>query len=793
MKCFILRWLLKLRYRIEVEGVVPGEEPFVVAALCSSKLDPLILAAYTTSKKGTPSKRGVIVAAPKLCILLRQWIALPLFLDQASRFFGRRVLRVALPALEKERKKDWIVVVQGANNPLLEALRIENRKMFCATIEGMEGSRFMVGTSREPLKFWKAVSLVVRNGIFWMPKRKVKLTFREGGILYPNRAVSKEVPDFFWKKKSQIPELKYEEAVLAEVSRLAKKQSIRKEMHLYEDLMLDSLDVTELIITMEKKFGCRIPFAAVETVQDVISAARGISRQKPFNQIPSWMKPRPATQPPEGKSLGEAFLRSCDRLGSSLDAADPMGAVSYARLKSLSIGLRECVQKMPGKEIGVLMGASTETYCLIMAIILAGKTPVMLNWSQGPLWLDEVLEETGIEFIVTSAHFLQHLPMELSEKIEEKMVLLEELNQGVSFEKRQEALKISRQAADELIKRFNLDGLSGDETAVLLFTSGTEKMPKGVPLSHLNLLSNQRAVFEFVQFTSDDVLMGLLPVFHVYGFSLTGLFPLLIGLKTVYHPSPLDYQGALKEIERWQVTTVATVPTFMRGLLQMADSVQLKSLRRYVVGAEKPPPGLMEMIPAGAEVIEGYGLTECSPVLTLKRYPDDPGVGKLLRGIDCKIVDPESFKPIKTGKTGLIMVKGASVFKGYYRASGESSEWFNTQDIGFLDERGYLHLEGRESRTAKIGGEMIGLPAIETIVAQAFPPAQVAIIAESDPKKGSHLVLFTTRELSLEEVNHALNKAGLSPLLKISMIEKVESLPLTPLGKIDYKRLKKAF
>jgi long-chain-fatty-acid--[acyl-carrier-protein] ligase len=207
----------------------------------------------------------------------------------------------------------------------------------------------------------------------------------------------------------------------------------------------------------------------------------------------------------------------------------------------------------------------------------------------------------------------------------------------------------------------------------------------------------------------------------------------------------------------------------------------------------------MEMIPTHAEVIEGYGLTECSPVLTLRRAKVDLGVGKLLKGIDCLIVDPESYQPLPLGKAGVILVRGPSIFEGYYRSSIDpfkwinGQKWFDTQDLGFLDEKGYLHLQGRRSRTAKIGGEMISLPLLEDVIVKEFrskfPALQVAIIGQSDPKKGSHLVLVTNSELILEEVNHALNKAGLSPLLKIAVIEKVASLPLTPLGKIDYKKI----
>ena len=811
MKTFILRWLLKLRYHIEVEGVMPMSEPVTVYSLSKSELDPLILAAYIPSRKGlfmgVPGE-GIYHRWIKTALNRFSWISLPIFSERAARFFGRRLLREALPAFKKQHERDWIILIEGENNPLSRALRSEKRRVIFANIEGMEGSRFLITPTRKPFGFWKALFLVIQNGVFWMPKRKVKLTFQEDGevLLKPKWVAPQEVPDFFWTKRKALVSSS-EEVLLKEISRLSKKpvSSIRKEMRLYDDLMLDSLDVTELILTIEKEFHHRIFFQMLETVQDVLDAGKGISRFKKKEEIlqektiPNWLKPRPDVQPPEGKSIGEAFLRSCGRMGSSLACSDFMTTVSYARLKSLAVGLVDIVNQFPGKEVGLLIPSTGEMYPIIFALILAGKIPVMLNWSQGPFLMDQVLQETDVKVIVTTTAFLQHLPMELSEKAEEKMVLLEEISLGVTFKMRQEALELCRLPTEELLHHFKLDELTGKETAVLLFTSGTEKTPKGVPLSHHNLLSNHRAVLDFVKFTSEDVLFGLLPLFHVYGFSMTGIFPLLIGMKAVYHPSPLDFQGALKQIQRWQVTTVATVPTFMRGLLQSAGGEELKSVRRYVIGAEKPPADLMEMIPTNAEVIEGYGLTECSPVLTLRRAKVDLGVGKLLKGIDCLIVDPESYHPVPQGKAGVILVRGPSIFEGYYRSSIDpfklinGQKWFDTQDLGFLDEKGYLHLQGRRSRTAKIGGEMISLPLLEDVIVKEFrskyPALQVAIIGQSDPKKGSHLVLVTNSELILEEVNHALNKAGMSPLLKIAVIEKVASLPLTPLGKIDYKKV----
>ncbi len=804
MKSLILRWLLKLRYHIEVEGVEVLERPFTLVARCQSEIDPLLLLSRFSVFVGVPRDKIVRPWVRRLLSFF-DWVALPLFSDRAARFFGNRIVREMVPAFEKKLSQNWIIFLEGENNPLISAL--EKRVLIVATIEGMEGSLFQLDSLKKPFGFWKAIGFILQNGIFWMPKRKVKISFQRATLenyrelLKVKKHPLQEVPYRFWKKNSSGYSVKKEEILFKEIGRLSKKpvEEISSEMHLYDDLLLDSLDVTELVVLIEKEFQQRASFEMLETVDDVLQTARGRPRFKTREQIiqektlPSWVKARSEVKAPVGKTLAEAFLRSCDRMGQTLASTDPIETLSYARLKTLSVGLVGEIQKLPGKEIGLLIPASGEMYAVIFALILAGKVPVILNWSQGPRWMDEVLEQTEVQVVLTTANFLQHLPMELSERVEEKIVLLEELRMQITIEEREKGLELSRFSTESLLQYFKRDQMTGEETAVLLFTSGTEKAPKGVPLSHQNLLSNHRAILEFVPFTADDVIFGMLPLFHVYGFSLMGIFPLIVGLRVVYHPSPLDFQGILKQISRWQVTTLATVPTFLRALLQMAPLESLKTVHRFVIGAEKPPADLMKLIPEGAEVIEGYGLTECSPVLTLKTSIDR-GVGKLLKGIECQIVDPVTFQPVEPGRVGLILVRGEGVFKGYYRSSIdpfkmiEGKRWFNTQDLGLIDSEGFLHLQGRESRTVKIGGEMISLPVMEEVIFKAFKD-QVAIIGVADAKKGSHLVLFTMKELHLEDVNHALGQAGLSPLLKISQIEKIDTFPLTPMGKIDYKKL----
>jgi long-chain-fatty-acid--[acyl-carrier-protein] ligase len=279
---------------------------------------------------------------------------------------------------------------------------------------------------------------------------------------------------------------------------------------------------------------------------------------------------------------------------------------------------------------------------------------------------------------------------------------------------------------------------------------------------------------------------------------MTALFPLLIGLRVIFHPSPLDLQGIAHQAGAWEATVIATAPTFLKNFLQVATPEQLSKVRFFVVGAEKTPPDLIPAIEQKApqaSVIEGYGLTECSPVLTLSF--NQQGVGKPLDNVEIKIVDSDTFAPCPSGTSGLILAKGPNVFAGYLDSDMQpfieigGEKWFATQDLGFLDPQGVLHLAGRKSRTVKIGGELISLPFIEDLLWKSLknPALQIAVVGEDDARKGSHLILYTNQDLALDEVNQILRHSGASPLLKIKEVRRLPSLPLTAMGKIDYKKL----
>jgi long-chain-fatty-acid--[acyl-carrier-protein] ligase len=354
-----------------------------------------------------------------------------------------------------------------------------------------------------------------------------------------------------------------------------------------------------------------------------------------------------------------------------------------------------------------------------------------------------------------------------------------------------------------------LDQISKESPAVVLFTSGTEALPKAVPLSHENLLSNQRSAFPFANFDMHDILYAVLPPFHSFGFSVTGLLPLLTGLKAAYAPDPTDSHGMAVDIAHWQTTVFCCAPSFIKALFRAAKPEQLSSIRLFVSGAEKAPQDLFQSVEAlgpGHILIEGYGITECGPIVTLNP-PDKErkGVGPPLPGVRLCIIDLDSQKVLDTGQEGEICISGPNVFHGYlgHPASPfitlNGKSWYRSGDRGFLDKEGNLFISGRLKRFIKIGGEMVSLGGLEEELLRLAREKKWASLKEEAPslavavrEKESEkplIVLFTTFLLDRDVVNSALKESGLGRLVKIAEVRQLKEIPLTGTGKTHYRLL----
>src|ERR1044071_1530626 len=319
---------------------------------------------------------------------------------------------------------------------------------------------------------------------------------------------------------------------------------------------------------------------------------------------------------------------------------------------------------------------------------------------------------------------------------------------------------------------------TGDRTeAVLLFTSGSSGKPKGVPLTHRNILANISQFAVMLDAKRDDVMLASLPFFHSFGCTVTLWYPLIEGVRTASYPNPLEAGNIARIVERHAVTVMLATPTFLRAYLRKAEPPQLRSLRLLITGAEKLPNELAEVFEKRfqKEVLQGYGLTETSPVVSVN-LPEPkatkPGqsiqpsnrlgsAGKLLPGIAAEIRDPGTNCKKSLHETGMLWLRGPNIFEGYLDSPEQTAEvledsWLKTGDIGRFDEDGFLYVEGRLSRFSKIGGEMVPHETIEQKIisilsADEHSVRMIAVVGVMDAAKGEALVLLSTIDLDLSQ------------------------------------------
>jgi long-chain-fatty-acid--[acyl-carrier-protein] ligase len=435
-----------------------------------------------------------------------------------------------------------------------------------------------------------------------------------------------------------------------------------------------------------------------------------------------------------------------------------------------------------------------------LALLWAHKLPVLLNWTTGPVNLDHAAKVMQIRRVVTSRKFIDRIGVKI-EGVD--YVFLEDVRKGIGKPEAAITLLANRLFPGKVLA--SLPRFEPDDTAVVLFTSGSEKAPKAVPLTHRNIMTDVQAGASAFGFRRREILLGFLPPFHSFGLSANLVLPLVGGVRVAHHADPTDAAGLVRKIAAYKPTLLFSTPTFFSYILNAAKPADLASLRVVVTGAEKCPDALFarakEMTP-NAVLSEGYGITECSPVVSVNRPGNlRPGtIGQPLDGVEVLVVDPDSMKPLRTGARGLLLVHGATIFPGYLHYDGPSpfhehdgKRWYITGDLARVDADGFIHFAGRLKRFLKAGGEMISLPAIEEPLASAYPPGekgpQVAVEGIETPS-GRRIVLFTTAEIKLAEANALLTKAGFRGIMRLDEVRRVDALPLLGTGKIDYKVLR---
>jgi len=580
---------------------------------------------------------------------------------------------------------------------------------------------------------------------------------------------------------------------------------------LAEDLGLDSLAKAELMLWLAREFGLAgSDVDALRTVGDVLLATGGqavVTRPVELRPVPAgWFRGRSRRRAavPEGHTIGQVFLRQAASGPDRAIVADQIsGLRTYRDLIAGVLILKPLIEKLPGERIGIMLPASVAAVTTFLSTLLAGKVPLMVNWTSGTRSINHVLKLANVERVLTARMLLRRLKSHGQELagLDRPLVFLDEVGGQVSRLAKLRVWARSRGSWSELFDAREA------ETAVILVTSGSETEPKAVPLTHGNLLANIRDLMSVFTVRDDDVLIGFLPPFHSFGLTVTLLLPLLAGVRAVYHPNPGEGWVLARLIADYRVTLLCGTPTFLNGIARAASGQQLATLRLAVTGADRCPvqtyQTLARLCPQ-AVILEGYGLTECSPVVSVNREsgPRPGTIGKVLPSLEYAVIDPDRMRRLGKGAIGELLVRGPSVFSGYLADQAgrpfvelDGKEWYRTGDLVSEDQDGVLTFHGRLKRFVKVGGEMISLPAIEAAL-EPYYPAQpeegpvIAVEATADETR-PELILFTTRQVNRQTVNRQLREAGLSALHNISRVVQLEQIPVLGTGKTDYRALRR--
>ncbi|HEV7261110.1 MAG TPA: AMP-binding protein [Bosea sp. (in: a-proteobacteria)] len=494
-------------------------------------------------------------------------------------------------------------------------------------------------------------------------------------------------------------------------------------------------------------------------------------------------------------TLFAALLQAVSRHGKGRIAVEDAERkpLSYGNLVlgALVLGRKLAAQTTERERVGVLLPNVQAMAVTLFGLTAFGRVPALLNFTAGVKNLRAAGELAELRTIVTSRRFVDQAKLddELAALGEgRRIIYLEDLRKQItSLDK---ALGVLANFAPGLaMRRYQA---RPDEPAVVLFTSGTEGKPKGVVLSHANLVSNARQIFALAAgFLSErDIVMNPLPAFHSFGLTAGLLMPLLSGMKVVLYPSPLHYKQVPKLIGETGCTFLFATDTFLQGYARAADPDDLKSVRYVVAGAERVKPDTRRLWePYGTTILEGYGCTECSPVLACNTpvAMREGSVGRLLPGIEARL---EPVEGITEG--GKLRVRGPNIMAGYLSADEPGrllppdDGWHDTGDIVTLDD-GFVVIRGRAKRFAKLGGEMVSLAAVETMIAGLWPDQNHVVVALPDARKGEQLVLVTEKPDAERGALHETAKAqGFPELWMPRAILVTNSIPVLGNGKIDY-------
>ena len=516
--------------------------------------------------------------------------------------------------------------------------------------------------------------------------------------------------------------------------------------------------------------------------------------------------------------FGYALFKSLRAAGSQeiiVDRTQDRRTMRADVLLAMSLAFAEELKGMTAsRRVGIALPPGVGAAIANLGCVFADKIPVNLNYSLGEAALDSCIQRAEMDALLSADAVMKRFPalekVPQYHDIQQKLMGISKLSVGMR-------LMMAKTLPKSVSAGFlGVPRRGGEQEAALIFTSGSSGVPKGVMLSHRNLLGNLFQMADCNILNRDAVVLGNLPLFHSFGFLVTLWYPILHGLRLVTVPSPLEVKKSITAIEEEKVSVLLGTPTFLRPILLKAKPEQLSSVEIALAGAERTPAGIAQKWEEkfGSIWLEGYGLTETSPVVSVN-LPDPPSVtgevfkevgrrpgsvGRPLPGISLRFVDPDTGEDLPYGETGILKVRGPNVFSGYLNDPERSEEvlnngWFTTGDLARLDEEGFLHIEGRLSRFSKIGGEMVPHGTVEEAITEALElehseePALV-ITGLEDEAKGEALVLLTVFECDPADLRSKLSDAGISNLWIPKVVKQVPKIPVLPTGKFDLKGIK---
>jgi acyl-[acyl-carrier-protein]-phospholipid O-acyltransferase/long-chain-fatty-acid--[acyl-carrier-protein] ligase len=866
----VIYFLLKLRYKIEVNGLeklsaqngrgilfLPNHpaliDPIILLSTLHRPFQPSILADKDRIDVPILRPLAALFGAVPMPDIARHGNTKRPEVEKALKECAARLERgenlIFYPAgrLYRSSHEDL-----GANSGVSTLLaRVPNARVVLVRTSGLWGSVFSYASGVAPTlggALIKAASSLMASFLFFVPRRKVALTFEEPAAL-PRRGdrmtLNRFLEAFYnadappnlyvpyspWEtegakvvqepesgrvttpKGTEIPAITRHHVYkkLAELSGVP-VEKMRDDQELAHDLGLDSLALMELVTWAEHEFGYHLGETTdIQTVGDLLLAACGNTLAGEMALVPvpkSWFS-KPSRERPclvaDGRNIPEAFLNQARRSPDRPILADQIAGVkTYRNIITAILLLKPEFEKFREPFVGIMLPASVSATTVYLAALFARKVPVMVNWTVGTRNMKYALDLMGVKHILTSQRVIERLESQLGPMTElsDRFVRLEEYRRKFTLGKKLSAL------AKAYFSWKSLECGNIAHTAVVLFTSGSESMPKAVPLTHENILFNLKSVLKTIRIQQTDVLLGMLPPFHSFGLSTNVVLPVISGLPVVYHSNPTEGMHLAKLAASYGATIAIGTPTFLSGMLRVASENDLRTLRVVVTGAEKCPDSIFDTLARfwpWISVLEGYGITECSPVVSINDENDirHGTIGKVLPGIEYARKNVESEEPAPPEAPGLLLVRGPSIFGGYLHYNGPSPflewrgrRWYATGDLVTELPGGVLKFAGRLKRFVKLGGEMVSLPAIEDVLVSAFvkPDEKGPLLAveSTAAELNPEIVLFTAggTAVTREEANEAIRKSGLSPLHNIRRVVQVPEIPLLGTGKIHFRALR---